>query len=466
MIQENRADQDQLNLFSPVLKQIVNPKHALCVLAHKMDWMKIESSLSKRYNSDQGRPAKPIRLMCSLLILKHLFDLSDEELVEQWIQNPYYQYFGGMADFQWKQPCASSELVHFRYRIGKDGEAMIFSESIRIHEQSSTNKETSRKGPTNGVSHKKEKRVYSDTTVEEKNITYPTDTKLYKAIVKTCNRIAGKEKIPQRQTYERTVKRLMLAQRFRNHPKNQKKALSAQRKLKTIAGRLLRELDRNLPWSDNRFIYQSFIDTAHKILAQQKDSKQKIYSLHEPHVYCVAKGKEAKKYEFGCKVNIVWGESGLIMAANHLKENVHDSKVIEPALTQFERLHGYLPQELVADRGYCGKNTVKGVKISIPRPPTGRSTSYQKQQNKKKFRKRAGIEPIISHLKSDFRLSRNFLAGIQGDQHNLMMSVSAFNFRKWIVKYQLLLKNWLQFILHSTDMPWHRLLISNLKLTF
>lgn len=94
--------------------------------------------------------------MCSLLILKHLFDLSDEELVEQWIQNPYYQYFGGMADFQWNQPCASRELVHFRYRIGKEGEAMIFSESIRIHEQSNTNKETSRKGLSNGVSHKKE----------------------------------------------------------------------------------------------------------------------------------------------------------------------------------------------------------------------------------------------------------------------------------------------------------------------
>jgi IS5 family transposase len=162
----------------------------------------------------------------------------------------------------------------------------------------------------------------------------------------------------------------------------------------------------------------------------------------------------------------VWGESGLIMAANHLKENVHDSKVIEPALTQFERLHGYLPQELVADRGYSGKNTVKGVKISIPRPPSGNSTAHQKRQNKKKFRKRAGIEPIISHLKSDFRLSRNFLAGIHGDRHNLMMSVSAFNFRKWIVKYQLRLKNWLQFILPSKPMQWHHLIILDTKLTF
>ena len=117
-----------------MLKQIINLKHPLCALSERIDWLKFERELSKKYNNDEGRPAKPIRLMCSLLILKHLYDLSDEELIEQWIQNPYYQYFGGMSEFQWEQPCASSELVHFRYRIGKEGEEMIFAESIRVHD--------------------------------------------------------------------------------------------------------------------------------------------------------------------------------------------------------------------------------------------------------------------------------------------------------------------------------------------
>ncbi len=138
--------------------------------------------------------------------------------------------------------------------------------------------------------------------------------------------------------------------------------------------------------------------------------------------------------------------SGLVLGAHHLKENVHDSKVIEPALAQFERLHGYLPKEFVADRGYRGKSEVGGVKVSIPRPPTKTSSAYQKRKNKKKFRRRAGIEPIIGHLKSDFRLSRNFLAGVDGDRHNLMMAVCAFNFRKWIVNYQRALKIWLDTI--------------------
>lgn len=427
-----------------MLKQIINPKHALCALAGQIDWLKLEIALSKKYNNDQGRPAKPLRLMCSLLILKHLYDLSDEELIEQWIQNPYYQYFGGMSGFQWKQPCASSELVHFRYRIGEAGEELIFTESIRVHDEDPKEDPTTKRPKKKGL--KKEKRVYSDTTVEEKNITYPTDTKLYKAIARTCGRIARQEGIKQRQSYTRTVPKLMLAQRFRNHPKNKKKALAAQRKLKTIAGRLLREVDRNLPLSGNRFLYSEFLGVAYKVLAQKKDSSKKIYSIHEPHVYCISKGKEAKKYEYGCKVNVVWGESGLILAANHLKENVHDSKVIEPALSQFEHLHGYLPDEFVADRGYRGKSEVKGVKVSIPRPPTKSSSPYQRRQNKKKFRKRAGIEPIIGHLKSDFRLSRNFLAGVHGDRHNLMMAVSAFNFRKWIAKYQKTVKTWLNLI--------------------
>ena len=441
MLQENSTDQDQLNCFTPVLKQIINPKHALCKLAGQINWLKLERVLSKEYNHDQGRPAKPIRLMCSLLILKHLYDLSDEELIEQWIQNPYYQYFGGMGDFQWKQPCASSELAHFRYRIGKEGEELIFTESIRVHDDppASQGSSTKRRGL------KKEKRVYSDTTVEEKNITYPTDTKLYKAIAKTCHRIADQEGLKQRQRYSRTIPKLLLAQRFRHHPKNRKKALAAQRKLKTIAGRLLREVDRQLTWSGHRFLYIDFLKVGYQVLAQQKDNKNKIYSIHEPHVYCISKGKEAKKYEFGCKVNVVWGESGLILAANHLKENVHDSKVIEPALRQFERLHGYLPGEFIADKGYRGKGEVNGVKVSIPRPPTKSTSAYQKRKNKKKFRKRAGIEPVISHLKSDFRLSRNFLAGVDGDRHNLMMAVSAFNFRKWIVAYQERMKKWYQF---------------------
>lgn len=443
MLQEKLPNQSQLNLYFPVLNQILNPKHELMKLSAVIQWHSLEMSLSKKYNNDMGRPAKPIRLMCSLLILKYLYNLSDEGLIAQWTQNPYYQYFGGFSEFQWGQPCASSELVHFRYRIGRQGEELILKESIRVHDDLKGGAGQKRRKKVS-----KEKQVFSDTTVQEKDITFPTDTKLYKKIVERCRRIARDSGLKVRQSYKRTVPKLMQAQRFRNHPKNKSKAIRAERKLKTIAGRMLREVDRQLEGFD-RMIYQGFIDLANKILSQQKAGSKKIYSLDEPHVYCMSKGKDWKKYEFGSKVNVLWGgKSGLIMAVHNCEENVHDSKTLEPVLDQFERVNEYLPEECVTDRGFRGKVDVKGVKVSIPKPAAKNVTKYQKRKIREKFRKRAGIEPIIGHLKSDFRLKRNYLSGINGDHHNLIMSAVGFNIRKWIRCYLEHLKNWLKFILH------------------
>lgn len=438
MLQESLPDQSQLNLYFPVLQQILNPKHELVKLSSVIKWHELEMNLSQKYNNDMGRPAKPIRLMCSLLILKYLYDLSDEGLIEQWVQNPYYQYFGGYSEFQWKQPCAASELVHFRYRIGRQGEELILRESIRIHDDLSGKKKQRKP--------RKEKRVFSDTTVQEKDITFPTDTKLYKKIVEGCRKIARENGIKVRQSYKRTVPKLMQAQRFRNHPKNKSKAIRAERKLKTIAGRMLREVDRQLDGIE-RLMYQGFMDIAYRVLAQKKKDNHKILSLHEPHVYCISKGKEWRKYEYGSKVNVLWGwTSGLVMGVHNCEKNLHDSKTVEPTLEQFERVNGYLPQECITDRGFTGKTEVKGVKVSIPKPGSKKASQYQKRKAREKFSKRAGIEPIISHLKSDFRLKRNYLSGIDGDHHNLIMSAVAFNIRKWIKKYLELRKNWLRLL--------------------
>lgn len=441
MLQELLPDQSQLNLYFPVLQQILNPRHELVKLSSIINWHELELALSKKYNNDMGRPAKPIRLMCSLLILKYLYDLSDEGLIEQWIQNPYYQFFGGYSEFQWKQPCASSELVHFRYRIGREGEELILRESIRIHDDLGK-----KPGKPKQQKTRKEKRVFCDTTVQEKDITFPTNTKLYKKIVEYCRRISKDNGLKMRQSYSRTVPELMQAQRFRNHPKNKPKAIKAERKLRTIAGRMLREVDRQLEGIE-RLMYEGFIDIAYRVLAQENKDSNKILSLHEPHVYCITKGKDWRKYEYGSKANVLWGwKSGLIMGVHNCEENVHDSKTVEPTLEQFERVNGYLPEECVTDRGFRGKTEVKGVKVSIPKPCGKKATPYQKRKAREKFRKRAGIEPVISHLKSDFRLRRNFLSGIDGDHHNLIMSAAAFNIRKWIRRYRKLIKNRLRLL--------------------
>lgn len=424
-------DPFQLSLLPQRLEDLVNPRHPLYKLSNRIPWDDIEEHFSGLYHPS-GRPAKPVRLMVSLLILKQLYNLSDESIVERWVENPYYQFFSGETLFQWEFPCHSTDLVYFRKRIGKKGVEKILKVSIELHGKKAHEAE-----------------VLVDTTVQEKNITFPTDTKLYKRVIEHCISIAGKEGITLRQSYKRTIKKLMLAQRFRNHPKNRKKALAAQRKLKTIAGRLIRELERKLP-ATSLLTYAQEIEIYNRILSQERKSKNKIYSIHEPQVYCISKGKDHKKYEFGSKSSIVMTKnSGIIVGAVSFSKNIYDGHTLPDALKQREALVGRRAKVAICDRGYRGKRVVNGTRIEIPKKPLKRASAYEKRKARKRFRRRAGIEPIIGHLKSDFRLLRNYLKGSVGDRINLMLAAAAYNFKK--LMRQLL--DYLFFFLCAIEVP-------------
>src|SRR5580704_14725293 len=163
----------QLNFLQPGLKEQLSNKHPLYLLADRINWSLFEESFKKHYREDFGRPAKPIRLMVALLMLKHIRNLSDESVVEQWSENIYYQYFSGEKSYACGFPCEASELVHFRNRIGEKGIELIFKESIRV----------------NGKDGNEDEGIV-DTTVQEKNITFPTDDKLHRKIIKKCVAIA------------------------------------------------------------------------------------------------------------------------------------------------------------------------------------------------------------------------------------------------------------------------------------
>ena len=381
-------------------------------MANQVNWQQFDEAFKDLYCPDNGRPAKPIRRMVSLLMLKHIRNLSDESVVEQWSENSYYQYFSGEQSFVAKMPCESSELVHFRKRIGEKGIELMFKESIRINGKDSD-----------------EDQGTIDTTVQEKNITYPTDNKMHRKIIKKCVSIAEKQDLELRQSYIRTLKKLSLDQRFRNHPKNYKKARKADRKVKTIAGRLVRELERKLPAG----LYGTELVLFHKVLSQKRHDHNKIYSLHEPHVQCISKGKEHKKYEFGSKVSIVTTKnSGVIIGAINIEKNDYDAHTLDPALEQQQRLTGYALKEAFVDRGYRGVNQVRGTQIYTPKPFDKQLSKYRQQKMKKGFQRRAAIEPRIGHLKSDYRLSRNFYKGITGDNINVMLAAAAMNFKRMI----------------------------------
>lgn len=410
-----QKDTTQLGFYSTFEEQLSH-QHPLYILANKIDWTIFETAFSKLY-SEEGRPAKPIRLMVSLLILKHLRNISDESVVEQWFENIYYQYFSGEKSYACGVPCEASELVHFRHRIGQAGIELILKESIRVNGKDGEENE----GTT-------------DTTVQEKNITYPTDNKLHRKIIKKCIAIARQEGIELRQTYTRTMKKLLMEQRFRNHTKNKGRAKKADKRVKTIAGRLVRDLERKLPPNH----YQNDLALFKRVLAQQKEDSNKIYSLHEPHTQCISKGKEHKKYEFGSKVSITTTKTtGVIIGALNIEKNVHDSKTLEPAIAQQQKLTGTILKNTFVDRGYRGVKEVLGTKIILPDVPGKDRSAYEKQKMRKGFKRRAAIEPKIGHLKQDHRLGRNFYKGIKGDNNNVMLAAAAMNFKRMMNKWKL-----------------------------
>lgn len=409
-------DQTQQKLFQPHLKDFIDKEHELVLLADQIDWKHFEDSFSARY-SRTGKPSMPVRLMVGCLLLKRMYNLGDETLAEAWVMNPYMQYFTGAAHFHHSFPCDPSDFVHFRKRIGEEGVETIFVYSVKLHGSAT-----------------RSKMVLSDTTVQENNTTFPTDAKLAKKVMDKCNAIAKAEGLAQRQTYRRVGKQLLRDTHNSQHPKRQKKARAAGKKLRTCAGRLLRELERTLS-PEALSSYKPQLDMYQKVIGQKRGDTNKIYSLHKPFTCCIAKGKAHKPYEFGNKVGLVIDPKTLVVTAiDSFEGNPHDSNTIEPLLQQLKKNFDQLPTELIYDRGGRGKKEIDGVKISTPSKPLKRDSASQKKTRRNKFRRRAAIEPVIGHLKSDCRMEKNYLSGKKSPKMNAMLAAAGWNFKKLIEK--------------------------------
>jgi len=388
-------------------------KHELVELAQRIDWKSMEKDFGPYY-SEMGRPAVPIRKMVGSMLLKQMYSISDEAFVGCWIENVYWQYFCGETYFQFDKPFDPSEFVHFRKRLGTDGAEKLLKLSLSLFEAKEV----------------EEKEVLIDTTVQEKNITFPTDTKLHKKIIEGCWKISEKEDLELRQSYKRTISQLMIDQRFREHPRRRKKAMAAARKLKTIAGRLVRDVERGLDEKDRLEAYDEQLWKYYRVLGQKRNSKDKIYNFHAPEVSCISKGKEHKKYEFGNKSGfVITKKSGIIIGAMAFEGNPYDGHTLEPQLEQVSDLLGRLPKLALVDRGYKGRKDVLGVEIKMPGSGKGK-TEYEKTRDRARFKRRAAVEPVIGHLKSDYRMIRNYLKGVEGDMINTIMAAASFNMMK------------------------------------
>jgi IS5 family transposase len=416
MITQPSSCGKQGHLLYPDLLGQLNPKHPLLVLAQKFPWALFEKEFAQFYSS-VGRPAKSIRLMVGLLLLKQIEGLSDERVVQVWVQNPYHQAFCGVESFQWDLPCDPTDLVYFRKRIGEAGVEKIFQASVLLHGKASLERE-----------------VVIDTTVQEKNITFPTDTKLRLKVMNRCWRLAEEESLQLRRSYRREVKKTLRIIRFNKGKKrdDKKRVTAAIRRIKTMANALLRDVTRKLPESSLVARHEE-LERYRRVVNQERQDKNKIYSLHEPEVLCISKGKEHKKYEFGAKASIAMTKTNcIIVGAKSFSHNAYDGDTLKAVLSQVKSIRGQSPETSFCDRGFRGRKRIDGTAIVLPEAPSSNVSEYAKRKARENFGRRSAIEPVIGHLKNHFRLARNYLKGTIGDAINLLLAAAAFNLKKWL----------------------------------
>ena len=413
---------NQGELFKQELLGLINTEHPLVKLSEKIDWESFEEHFGKFYSPDMGRPSKPVRLMVGLCYLKYTFDCSDEELVWGWIENPYWQYFCGEKYFQHKFPIDPSLMSKWRSRIKSAGLEKLLEETIKAGLKMKVLKKS------------QFKKLVVDTTVQEKNISFPTDSKL-------CNKLRSKlvEKaksagITLRQSYVRVSRKSLVMQSRYARASQFKRAGREQRKIKTYLGRVVRDIERkvsNEPSAQEYFAYD--LNLAKRLLAQTRKSKNKLYSLHAPEVNCIAKGKSHKKYEFGCKVGLVTTASNpFIVGSLAFAGNPYDGHTLRENLEQtMKLLEVKTLQDVYVDQGY----SKHGCQDIADVHPVRRGWRKKKASVRKWFARRSSIEPVIGHCKQDNRMNRNYLKGVEGDKINALMSACGFNMRKLLRKF-------------------------------
>jgi IS5 family transposase len=427
---KSQPAQPQGELFQIDLEQLIDMSHPLVRLGHSMDWLSFEQTLGGTYHPTQGAPGISTRLMVALHYLKYQHDLSDEDVVAAWTENPYWQHFSGMTHFQHQLPIDPSSMTRWRTRLGAAGAEQMLRATIEAGMAMRV------------ICPAQLKRINVDTTVETKAIRFPTDARLYQRMRERLVKAARAEGLTIKQSYEHVGRRLLMQSSRYAHARQMKRARACTRKLKTQLGRIVREIERQIEEPSERLA--KLLEVAHRIHAQQRHDKNKIYSVHEPEVQCIAKGKAGKQYEFGNKVSVaVSSRGGWFVGAKSFTGNPYDGHTLAEQMKQVDQLIGNRVSEVHVDMGYRGHDYDGAAAVHIDKRRRGRTSRALWRWMKR----RAAVEPSIGHLKSEHRLERNRLKGVSGDAINAILAAASMNFHKllgafWRVFLRRLMRVW------------------------
>ena len=412
MSKPSRTSNEQNDLFFSRLSQQLNPRHPLMVLSSHINWASLENDLGLTFSPDKaGQPAKPVRLIVGLLMLQHMEGLSDEMVVEKWVENPYWQSFCGFDYLQWKMPIDPSSLTRWRARIGEKGMETILSHTLKTAIS------------TGAAAPKDFEKVIVDSTVMESNIAYPTDARLLHKAREKLVILAKKEGVVLRQSYTHVGKKMLYKISGYGRAKQFKRLGKGVKKLKTYLGRVVRDIERKMR-PEQSCVFAELLELSRRLLAQEKRSKDKVYSLHEPDVYCISKGKARCPYEFGFKVSLVVShKQGFALSSQALEKPSYDGHTLSSSLTHGAKISGVGVKRAFVDRGYKGHG-VKESEVYISGQRRGMTWSL-----KRELKRRSAIEPHIGHMKSEGKLGRNYLKGSIGAKLNAMLCAIGHNLR-------------------------------------
>jgi len=427
-----RRDSGQGDLLRSRLDAILDMDHQLVALARKVDWGFLEKRFGEVYRDGPGQPPLPTRLMAGLTILKYTYDLSDEELCARWVENPYYQLFCGEEFFQHELVLDRSSLTRWRQRMGEEKMKALLQESLSIAVK------------TNAVKPSELSEVIVDTTVEPKNVMFPTDARLLNRAREILVRLAKRHGVALRQSYARVGKFALIKHQRYAHAKQFKRANRALKTLRTYLGRVIRDVARKVdddPWL-KEVVFKNILARVRRVRDQQQQQRgPKVYSLHAPEVECIGKGKAHRPYEFGVKVSVATthrhAKGGqFVTHAKALPGNPYDGHTLATVIPDMEALVGNTIKRVFADKGYRGHNAPPDYKFRV-------FIAGQKRRMtpkiKREMRRRSAVEPVIGHLKSEHRMGRNYLWHRQGDAINAVLAAAGYNFR--------LLLRWLRLLL-------------------
>src|ERR1700726_2362445 len=427
---ERRGSGEQ-DLFRSRLDQVINMDHALVKLARTIDWRFLEEKFGAVYADGSGRPPLPTRLMAGLAILKHTYNLSDEMVCELWIENPYYQYFCGEEFFQHRLPLDRSSMTHWRHRMGEERLQALLQESLAVATRTGAMK------PGDLA------RVIVDTTVQPKNITFPTDAKLMNRAREKLVKLAKKLGVGLRQSYARVGKFALIQHQRYAHAKQFKRANRMLKKLRTYLGRVIRDIGRKIEGNGGlEAAFAELLLLARRVREQQPRQRgPKVYSLHAPEVECIGKGKAHRPYEFGVKVSVATTLSHakggqFVTHVKALPGNPYDGHTLETVIPDMEALVGNTLDRILADKGYRGHNAPPDYKFRVL--PSGQKRGVT-PAIKRELRRRSAVEPVIGHLKAEHRMGRNYLWFRRGDAANAILAAVGYNFRRLIRWLRLLL---------------------------